>query len=247
MSLLYDFLTALQFLTRIPVPQFPFTSESFPRSVKFYPVIGAIVGSLAALVHHLLTPHLSPVVTATLTVAFTVLLTGALHEDGLADVADAFGGGWTRDRVLLILRDSRIGAYGAAALALSLILRITLLSSLSPAVAIRSLVAAHILCRWTTLPLSFFFPAARPAEDGQGVRIASLTTTATLVFGTVFTFAAAALLLHARALPALALACTATLLSGLYYRHRIGGVTGDCFGATNQLAEITTYLTAAWS
>lgn len=245
MNPLTDFLTAVQFLTRIPVPELPYSTESLPRATKYFPVVGLLIGAIAALAHAVLSPHLPRLATAVLTVTLLVLLTGAFHEDGLADSADGFGGGWTREKVLQIMRDSRIGTYGGAALVLSLLSRVTLLSSIPLDHVTRTLLAAHILCRWTTLPLSYYLPPARPAGDGQATGLTFPPST--LAFATVFTLTATILLLHRRAILALLLACAVTVLSGLYYRHRIGGVTGDCFGATNQLTEITTYLVAAWS
>ena len=246
MNPLTDFLIAVQFLTRMPVPALPYSEASLPRATKFFPAVGLLVGAIAAGAHVLLAPHLPRLAAATLTITLLILLTGAFHEDGLADTADGFGGGWTREKVLEILRDSRIGSYGGVALALSLLARTTLLAAIPLDSATRYLLAAHVLCRWTTLPLSYFLPPARPAQDGQGARVAQLVSRSSLLLGTAFTLAATLLLLRWRAIPALALACAVTLLSGLYYRHRIGGVTGDCFGATNQLTEIAVYLTGAW-
>ncbi len=176
MSLLTDFLTALQFLTRIPVPALPYSDASLPRATKFFPAVGLLAGSIAAGAHFLLAPHLPRLAAAVLTIALLVLVTGAFHEDGLADTADGFGGGWSREQVLAILRDSRIGSYGGAALAPVLLARVTLLAAVPLEQVARTLIAAHILCRWTTLPLSYFLPAARPAADGQGARVAQLVS-----------------------------------------------------------------------
>ena len=244
MTPLNDFLTAVQFLTRIPVPTSPWTPDSLPRAVKFFPIVGALLGAIAALAHALLTPHLPRLAAAALTVTLLVLITGAFHEDGLADAADGFGGGHSREKILEILRDSRIGSYGGAALALSIITRIALIAALPLEHVTATLIAAHVLCRWTTLPLSYFVPPARPAGDGQATSL--LLSPASLAIGTTFAVAVAILLLKWRAAPALAAAIAVTALTGAYYRHRIGGVTGDCFGATNQLTEITTYLVGAW-
>jgi adenosylcobinamide-GDP ribazoletransferase len=251
-GLLFDLLTAVQFLTRIPLPSIPWDEGSLARSVKFFPLAGALIGALAAALHALLAPHLPRLLSALLVLTFLILLTGAFHEDGLADCADAFGCTHSPDRILTIMRDSRIGTYGGTALVLSLLARLLLLASLPlPAVA-PYLISAHILCRWTTLPLSRFLPAARPAAEGpaaggQAVRIAALTSTSTLVFATLFTFAAVALLLRTRALAPILSAILLTFLSGLYYKRRLAGVTGDCFGATNQLAEIGVLLCGVWT
>jgi len=245
-----DFLSSLQFLTRIPVPSQPYEADSLSRSVKFFPVVGALIGGAAALIHWALAPHLPRPITAALVLLFLVLITGGLHEDGLADAADGLGGGTNREQTLLIFRDSRIGAYGGIALTLSLVGRLLLLSYLPLKQVAPYLITAHVLCRWTTLPLSCFLPSARTQSpqhiDGQGARIARLTSIGTLIVGTLLSFAIAALLLGRHAIGPVLTASTLTLLTGLYYKKRIGGITGDCFGATNQLAEIVVYLGGVW-
>jgi adenosylcobinamide-GDP ribazoletransferase len=149
------------------------------------------------------------------------------------------------------MRDSRIGSYGTVALTLSLLARLLLISSLSLVHVAQHLVAAHVLCRWTTLPLSFYLPPAHAQSndqiDGQGARIAQLTTRSTLILGTLFSFAVVVSVLRSRALAPISVAIGVTLFSALYYKRRISGVTGDCFGATNQLTEIAVYLCGVWT
>ncbi len=245
-----DFLHAVHFLTRVPVPSYAYSERALSSSVKFFPLVGLLVGAASAALYLALDPHLPRLVTAALVLLFMVCITGCLHEDGLADTADAFGGGWHREQVLTILRDSRIGSYGASALALSLGLRLVLLASLPRVAVLPVLTSAHILCRWTALPLSYHLRPARVAQvgksEGQGARIAQLTTAATLIGGTVFSFACIALTLRWRASYAILASLLTTTLSGWYYQKRIGGITGDCFGATNQMTEVAVYLCGVW-
>jgi len=240
-----DLLSAILFLTRIPIPSPPYESDSLSRAVKFFPLVGAFIGGAAALLHHFLVPHLSRLPAALLILVFLVWVTGCLHEDGLADTADAFGGGRNREQILLILHDSRIGSYGAAALCLSLLARLILIASLPLAHIACYLVAAHILCRWTTLPLSYFLPAAR-AGDGQGARVAQLTTLTSFIVGTLFSFAVVGYLLRWQAIASILAAIAITTLSARFYKSKIGCITGDCFGATNQLTEIAIYVCGVW-
>jgi adenosylcobinamide-GDP ribazoletransferase len=258
-----ELLSSVGFLTRIPVPSQPYEADSLPHAVKFFPTVGFLIGTGAALVHYLLVPHLPRPVVALGVLVYLVMVTGCFHEDGLADTADGFGGGWNRDQVLLILRDSRIGSYGATALALSLLARLVLLSTLPMAHIAIYLIAAHVLCRWTTLPLSYWLPSARAQDqgqihvqsdaevdgkgDGQGARIARLTSGNALIAGTIFTLAVVVAALRMQSIAPILASVAITSLTGLYYRHRIGGVTGDCFGATNQLAEIAVYLCGVWT
>jgi adenosylcobinamide-GDP ribazoletransferase len=247
----FDWLTALQFLTRLRVPSGPYEQDSLARAVKFFPIVGLLIGSGSLLLYRLLVPHLPLTIVALLVVVYLVVVTGYLHEDGLADSVDGFGGGWERERVLTIMRDSHIGTYGAAALALSLLARVLLIASLPRVQAASYLIVAPVLSRWTTLPLSFFLAPARERSenhiDGQGARIAHLTTPGSLVVGSLFAFVIAFALLRVRALVPLSVSMGVTLVMALYYKRRIGGVTGDCFGATNQLTEIAVYLCGVWA
>jgi adenosylcobinamide-GDP ribazoletransferase len=245
-TLIIEIVVAFQFLTRIPMPLISFEPDSLSRAVKFFPFVGLVVGSGAVLVQKLLMHHLNRQLTAFVVLAYLVLITGCLHEDGLADTADGFGGGWTKDQILLILKDSRIGSYGAAALVLSLMARYLLLASLPMEHFAAYVISAHVLCRWSSLPLSYFLPPARE-EIGQGARIAKLTSLPSLIFGSVFSFAVVVFALRWSAVAPLLVSTFAVVLSGWLYVRKIYGVTGDCFGATNQLTEIAVYFCGVWT
>jgi adenosylcobinamide-GDP ribazoletransferase len=239
-----DIAVAFQFLTRLPVPQVGFAPDGLARAVKFFPLVGLVIGSGAALLEKLLAPHLDRPASALAVLLYLVLITGCLHEDGLADVADSTGG-WNREQRLAILRDSRIGSYGVTALVLSLLSRAVLLAELPLEHFTVYLVSAHVLCRWSMLPLSYYLPAARDSE-GQGARIAGLTSTASLIAGSLFTIATVIVALRKAAIAPLLSAMAVPLLSGFFYVRKFGGVTGDCFGATNQLTEIAVYVCGVW-
>lgn len=255
------FLDAVQFLTRVPVPASARSNagDALARAAGFFPLVGLLIGGAAAALNRLLLFHLPRPVAAIAVLGFLVGVTGCLHEDGLADAADGFGGGWSREQALAIMRDSRIGSYGAAALTLSLSARWLLIASLPSADAARYLIAAHVLCRWTALPLGYWLPAARSAADraggaqtgekgaGQGALLAGRTGRGALLAGSLAAMGIAAAMLRRRSLGPLLGALGVTLLTGMYYRRRIGGVTGDCFGATNQIAEIAVYLCGVYT
>jgi adenosylcobinamide-GDP ribazoletransferase len=240
-----ELVAAFQFLTRIPMPPTRFEADSLPRAIKFFPLVGLVVGSGAALVQRLLMPHLSRPLVALVVLTYLVLITGCFHEDGLADTADGFGGGWDKEQILVILKDSRIGSYGATALALSLLGRYLLLASLPLEHFAAYVISAHVLCRWSSLPISYFLSPARE-RDSQGARIAHLTSLSSLVIGSSFSFAIIIFALRRAALAPIVATLLAVILSGWFYHKKIGGVTGDCFGATNQLAEIAVYFCAGW-
>jgi adenosylcobinamide-GDP ribazoletransferase len=240
-----EVVSAFQFLTRIPTPSIAFEGDSLSRAIKFFPLAGLVVGSVAVLLQKLLTPHLSRPLVALAVLIYLVLVTGCFHEDGLADTADGFGGGRTKDHILLILKDSRIGSYGAAALVLSLLARYLLLESLPMEHFAAYVISAHVLCRWSSLPLSYFLSPARE-QNGQGARIAKLTSLPSLVFGSVFSLVVVAFALRWSAVAPLLVAVLVAALSGWFYQRKIDGITGDCFGATNQLTEIAVYFCGVW-
>lgn len=240
-----ELLSAIQFLTRVPLPSPAYQEDSLASAVKYFPVVGALIGGVAALLHVVVVRHLARAPAALVIVIFLVLITGCLHEDGLADAADGFGGGHGREKILIILRDSRIGSYGATAICLSLVARIVLISSMPLTHVAEYLIAANVLGRWTVLPLSYFLPSARQGE-GQGARVAKHTTRGSLIFGTVVSLTLVGLLLRGQAVAPIAVALLTTLLSARFYLRKIGGVTGDCFGATIQLSEVIVYFCGAW-
>jgi adenosylcobinamide-GDP ribazoletransferase len=241
-----DFLVAIQFLARLPVPRVSFDPDSLARAAKFFPVVGLIIGLGASVLQRITAPHLSHPLVALLVLTFLILITSGLHEDGLADTADGFGGGWNREQVLTILRDSRIGSFGALALVVSVLARFLLLSTLPVNRFTAFIVSAHVLCRWTTLPLSYFLAPAREG-DGQGARIAQKISLASLLLGTLLSFAIVFYFMRIEFWIPVFVTLVITALSGLYYSRRIGGVTGDCFGATNQLTEIAIYFCGVWN
>jgi adenosylcobinamide-GDP ribazoletransferase len=231
-------------MTRIPVPEFQYEPGLVLGGAKFYPLVGAVVALGAIGIERGLRAHLPSSVIALLVLAYLVIITGGFHEDGLADTADALGGGWTRPRMLEIMHDSRIGSFGTLAICVSLLARWVLLSAMPPARFALYMLAAHVLCRWTTLPLGAFVGSAR--SDGYGAKLAHKIPLASAVIGTVLAFAIAGWALRMEAITPILSVTAITILSGLYYRSQIGGITGDCFGSTNQLAEMAVYLCGVW-
>ena len=239
-----ELLLAFQFMTRIPISGLPHEPRALARAAKFFPIVGLVVGLIAALIDRLLVPHLPPQIVTLVLITYLVLITGAIHEDGLADAADGFGGGWTKDKILLIMRDSRIGSFGALAVTLSLLSRFILFSNTAPARLPGFLIASSVLGRWTSLPLGFCLPYARE-DKGLGAAVAGKLPLSSLVWGTVFALASVAAALGRLALLPWSITIAVTMASGFYFKRHIQGVTGDCFGATNQITEIAIYFYGA--
>jgi len=245
MGILLDIAAAFQFLTRLPLAWLPYRGDTLRSSVCYFPLVGLAVGFAAAGIHRFLPPHLPVAVVALLVVLFMTLITGGMHEDALADVADGFGGGRERAQILAIMKDSRVGSYGALAIVFSLAARILLLACLPAERFAAYAVSAEVLSRWTALPLGAALASARQ-EPSLGGRIARQVSIPSLVAGTVLALAPVIWLLREAAWAPCAAALLVAVCTGFYYRRRLGGVTGDCFGATIQLAAIAIYLCGAW-
>jgi adenosylcobinamide-GDP ribazoletransferase len=255
-SLLADFWLCLGFYTRLPVPQAaraasPQSLAHFSRAVRILPLAGAVLGAFAAFTMGVaLGIGFRPLLAAPLAVGCLILLSGALHEDGLADCADGFFGGATRERKLDIMRDSRIGTFGAIALLLSFYLRaasLALIADEGLALAAAVLIGAAALSRTAALIPLAVLPPAR--QDGAGVAAGSpepAAFTVAALLAVVFALApvlAGADLAHA--LAAIALATGAAYAIVPLARKLIGGQTGDVAGAAQQLSEIAFYLVYA--
>jgi adenosylcobinamide-GDP ribazoletransferase len=235
---------ALAFLTRLPLARkIELGGSDIARSAPLFPLVGAAIGAAVGGGAILAGEALPPLAAAVLALAVGALLTGALHLDALADTADALAGG-SRERALEIMRDPRIGAYGAIALALDLLLKAAALSALVERDdAFLPLVAAAALARATAVPLACLLPYARPHRGVGGVLSGRVSVP--MAIGTAMLAAALALLLLGWRGAAIVAAVTAvTLALGLGYRRWLGGVTGDTLGATVEITETLVLLVA---
>ena len=230
---------ATQFLTRLPTPSPGWSDDLLARSARYFPAVGLLVGGLSAAVFAVarwIWP--SGALPAILAVAAGVLATGGFHEDGLADTADGLGGGQTREQRLAIMKDSRLGSYGALALGMALALRIGALAALGPpARAAAALVCAHALARAAAVLGMALLPyAADPAASklkpaARGVRPEEVLIALTVGLAPL------ALLPLPAALAGLGLGTAAALWPALAGRRLIGGCTGDVLGAIEQACE----------
>ena len=231
-------------MTRIPISGLPHESCALARAAKFFPVVGIVIGLIAVAIQRVLAARVKPQVLALVLVIYLVMITGALHEDGLADAADGFGGGWMKEKILLIMRDSRIGSFGAVTVTLSLLSRFILISNTPAARLPEFLIASSVLCRWTSLPLSFWLPYARQ-DHGLGGAVAGRMPLSSLFWGTAFAVLSVAAALGLGSVMPWLITLVVTAGTGLYFKHHLQGVTGDCLGATNQITEIAIYFYGA--
>ena len=231
---------AFVFLTRLPCGGFPYSDAEWRWSSAWFPAVGVVVGAASAAAW-LAVDAAGPWVAGAFAVTAGMLLTGAFHEDGLADTADALGGVGDRDAVLRILKDPRVGSFGALALVMSVILRLSLLVALAGAAPI-ALVLAHGLARvgpvWLMVALPYVTAQRAKSRDVTRAQ-ATQALWATALGGGVL---GAGMLLGALrpggAAAAVALLVALTLLAGWRFRARVGGVTGDFLGAVEQVGEV---------
>jgi adenosylcobinamide-GDP ribazoletransferase len=230
-----DIVVATALLTRVPMPVAD-GAQALVRAQRAFPLVGAVIGLVIGLVDlALLKINVPALAAAALALGAAAALTGALHEDGLADVGDGFGGGKDRTAKLAIMRDSRLGTYGALVLLVGFAARISALASLPVAAVVPGLVAAHALARATMPVLAAALPFAR--DDGLG-RSAGRPDPATAAMAVLIAAVIALLCLPAKAaLLAAAIAAAAAAAVALLAVRQIGGVTGDVFGAAEQVAE----------
>jgi len=227
-------LAALQFLTRVPIRLR--REPSLTRTVAWFPLAGALIGAAVGGVAAGMWQLTTPLVAATFAVAVGLLITGAFHEDGLGDIADAFGGGWTVERRLEILKDSRHGTYGVAAICTSIVLRMVALGAVAgPAAMFASAVAAHTMGRVAAVGLAGSMRLA--TDTGLGADYGRSTTRLRAVVGCTSGLAVTVLAVGWWAAPLLAAAVVAAGAVGLLARRKIGGISGDVLGAAEQVAE----------
>jgi adenosylcobinamide-GDP ribazoletransferase len=229
---------ALQFLTVLPI----LGRTSAPgEAATFFPIVGALLGAAAGALFLMTQRFLGPSLAAFIAVAGLIGITGALHEDGLADVADAFRAGRSRERIMTILKDSRIGVYGALALIVSFGLRWQSLISCRVN-AVLGLAASLALSRSVLVVLAFATPVA---GEGLGASFTNFLS-ARIVAAVLVQALLYPLLCGWRGVPMVLASGLVVLLARSYFLRRLGGVNGDCLGATCQAAETVNLMVLAW-
>lgn len=249
MNPLLAFRAAVAFLTRIPVGSFPIRPRDASWSPAMFPVVGFALGGLSSLLLVAFSGW-GALGAATAVVTAQLCMTGAFHEDGLADTADGLGGSASRERALEIMKDSRLGTYGTAALISSLLARVALLSRLAPLDWLPVVLyggIARLAPLWLMTHVAHAAPANTAHGDLQnvgksrayvGTLLAALLTAAALGFAPRWTY---------RTLAGLALAALVSWSLARTARRRLGGITGDILGASEQMAELALLAVFAWS
>jgi adenosylcobinamide-GDP ribazoletransferase len=241
------FFIALQFFTRLPIPRWVgFEPAWLHHASRYFPAVGLVVAAIAAVVYAAAVLVLPPAVAVLLSTAAGIYATGAFHEDGFADCCDGLGGGHTRERALEIMKDSRIGAYGAIGIGLMLAIKVSTLAGMPVLVVLGALMAAHPLSRLMACSLIWRMEYAR--AEGKAKPLAQEMGNgefAIAILGAAIP-AAVAMALGWLTPAALGSGLAAMLLATIWlarkFRQRLDGYTGDCLGAVQQLTEAVFYL-----
>lgn len=242
-------LAAISFLTRISIAvRNPFTAKEVGQSARWFPLVGVMIGGAYVVVFRTVSPLFPSTVVALLIVTTEALLTGALHLDGLADMADGFGGGRTREDVLRIMRDHAIGAYGAVALVLLILLKTTLITTLIDRhCAVPYLVIAPTLGRWSTVLLNNLLPYARRSESDVANATGNINNFVgrpELIVATLTALIVTPVLSWRTGIASWMIVIGVSLFIARMCRRRIGGITGDTLGANTELCEVGVFLIA---
>jgi len=233
-----SFLAALQFLTIIPVPGRAASSEwDMARSMAYYPLIGLCIGLILVLARYLFAIVLPHTVVAILLIIILVLITGALHLDGFSDTLDGLGSGKSREEVLRIMRDSRAGAFGVVGVTCLLILKFTLVAEIPEETLDRSLLLMTVLGRWSMVQASYRSAYARP-EGGLAKRVVERMGRREYLISTILALVLAASLLRLRGVFIMGANGLLGYSVRQYFHRRLGGITGDVLGATNEASEV---------
>jgi adenosylcobinamide-GDP ribazoletransferase len=250
MNELRRFFLALGYFTRIPVPEWVgWTPDALNRAARYFPLAGLIVALISAALLWLALQVLPTSLAVLLSMAMSLRLTGAFHEDGLADSADGLGGGWRREDVLRIMKDSRIGTYGAVVLGMALLMKFVALDALAARgwIVFVALLVAHPLSRLAALIVMLALPYVRDDDSSRAKPVAQGIGTTELVIGALCGLAPlliavlCGVLGIARAGALLLVAACVALWWGRLLRRRLGGYTGDALGATQQFVELACY------
>ena len=233
------FLAAAQFLTSIPLPgQRQIPAEDVGRSTVYFPVVGLVIGLVLAALNWILRLVLPSAVVNALLLAFLVMVTGALHLDGFADTCDGIAGHKSVEERWQVMRDSRVGAFGVIGIVLLLLAKYASLNSLSVSLIVPALIFMPVVSRWAMTYAIFAYPYARPS--GLGTVFKQGASRPGLIMATVITLAVALALLPLWQLTGLAVmfgVWLITMLLAAYLKRKFSGLTGDNYGAINEVAE----------
>ncbi|WP_121967239.1 adenosylcobinamide-GDP ribazoletransferase [Myroides sp. N17-2] len=242
------FLTAVMFFTRIPIPfKVPYSSEIMNKSQKYFPLIGYIVGAMSVLVYICASYLFSKEIAIVLSIIGTVLLTGAFHEDGFTDICDSFGGGYGKEKIMTIMKDSRIGAYGVIGIVLLLLLKflaLVELAHLSTSLLLITMINGHVTSRFAAATAIYTHKYVRDTDDSKSKPMAQQKPSYTSLLCSLILTIIPYILFDSWLFIIPFFVCyLGKMYLTMYFKKHIGGYTGDCLGTIQQVCEVLFYLT----
>ncbi|NQX85828.1 MAG: adenosylcobinamide-GDP ribazoletransferase [Flavobacteriaceae bacterium] len=240
---IHIFFNALSFFTRIPPPKWVvFSKEHNKKSIRYISLIGLLVGLVGALVYYGFGMLVPKSIAILLSIVSTIYITGAFHEDGFADVCDGFGGGWTKEKILAIMKDSQIGAYGAIGLILLLLIKFIALVELPSAILPLVIISGHAISRFMAAILVYILPYVSSSETSKSKTVAESKDMWSLFVNLGFVLIPLLFFETKWILLTLMPAFFGMLFLARKFKKWIGGQTGDCAGATQLFCEVIFYI-----
>jgi adenosylcobinamide-GDP ribazoletransferase len=235
--------SSILYFSRLPVPiKIPYNKEHQQKSLTWLPLVGLIVGGTGALVFYSFSFFLPQAISVILAFSAMVLTTGAFHEDGFADVCDAFGGGYSKDQRLTIMKDSRIGAYAAIGLILLFLLKILALAEINSEFLSLVIISSQAMSRWPLLIITKLWKYARQSSDSKSVDTSKQLSIIRILFALVLSSIPLFLFQNWIVFLSIPLLVIVSLLFGSWFNKKIDGYTGDCLGAVQQVNELVFYI-----
>ena len=238
-------LGAVRFFTRIPVPgRIPHTSEGLNDSARYFPAVGILVGLMSGLLFWVASRTFPAPVAVLIAMLTSIYMTGAFHEDGLCDMSDGLGGGWEKMRILEIMKDSRVGSYGVIAIVMALLGKFALLDAFNPIWVPLLLITGHAFSRYCAVLVMAGMTYVREDQLSKSKPLATKLSRHALFIASIFGLGPLLLLPATAALSGVLAGLLITVWLGRKLQKWLGGYTGDCLGATQQLTELAFYLGA---
>lgn len=241
----YAFLNAVRFFTRIHVPdRIPHSEALLNHAARYFPAVGILVGLVSAMAFGISLLVLPKSISVLIAMAASIYLTGAFHEDGLTDMADGLGGGWDKNRILEIMKDSRVGSYGVIAIAMVLLIKFACLNEANTHWVLALLIIGHAFSRYCAILVMAGMHYVRSGEDSKSKPLASRLTGKSLAIASVFGLTPLLWLPFNAMVLSITTGLLVTIWLGRKLQKWLGGYTGDCLGAVQQLSEVAFYLGA---
>jgi len=239
------FLGALRFFTRIPVSdRIPHSDALLNRAARYFPAIGLVVGSASAAAFALLSQTLPANVSILIAMTISIYMTGAFHEDGLTDMTDGLGGGWQKARILEIMKDSRVGSYGVIAISMTLLIKFIALCNFEVSWVPLLLITGHAFSRYCSVLVMAAMDYVREDALSKSKPLATKLSSPSLMVASFFGLGSLCLLPWLPAIAGATAGLAITLWLGRKLKTWLGGYTGDCLGAAQQLSEVAFYVGA---